>query len=211
MIVTPDAPVNAVNSAHETSEMIARPPGNQPSSACESRTSRRGAWPALSMNPANVNNGIATSTGVSESWKKSIATTERPTPSLWKPSIALVPMTANYGAPSSVMTARASGSQGTSGASRAGDGVQNEAIRDQRERDRHRRLEPPSRKLAERHVAVGSRITDKDEGEIREHAAHRRREQIRADAHDQVELGRQPLQQCGHPDVPPVAARGERA
>ncbi len=67
MIVTPDAPVNAVNRAHDTSVMIASPPGNQPSSAWESRTSRRGACPALSTKPAYVNSGIATSTGVSES------------------------------------------------------------------------------------------------------------------------------------------------
>ena len=40
MIVTPDAPVKAVNNAHATSEIIARPPGSQPSSACERRTNR---------------------------------------------------------------------------------------------------------------------------------------------------------------------------
>ena len=58
-------PVNAVKIAQATREMIASPPGSQPSSACDRRTSRAGACPALSKKPANVNNGIATSTGVS--------------------------------------------------------------------------------------------------------------------------------------------------
>jgi len=52
MIVTPEAPVNAVNSAHDTSVTIASPPGNQPSSAWESLTRRCGASPALSTKPA---------------------------------------------------------------------------------------------------------------------------------------------------------------
>ncbi len=43
MIVTPEAPVKAVNNAQATSEMIASPPGNHPSNACERRTSRAGA------------------------------------------------------------------------------------------------------------------------------------------------------------------------
>ena len=81
MIVTPDAPVKAVNNAHATSEMIARPPGNQPRSACERRTKRAGACPALNRNPAYVNSGIATSTGVSDKPKNSMATTDRSTPS----------------------------------------------------------------------------------------------------------------------------------
>ena len=51
MIVTPEAPVNAVNNAQATSEMIASPPGNQPSSACDRRTNRAGACPALNRKP----------------------------------------------------------------------------------------------------------------------------------------------------------------
>ena len=104
MIVTPDAPVKAVNNAHATSEMIARPPGNQPRSACERRTNRAGACPALNRNPANVNSGIATSTGVSDKPKNSMATTDRSTPSRSNPTNAPAPMTANNGAPSSVTT-----------------------------------------------------------------------------------------------------------
>ena len=42
-MVTPDAPVKAVNSAQATMATIASPPGSQPSSAFDSRTSRRGA------------------------------------------------------------------------------------------------------------------------------------------------------------------------
>ena len=45
MIVTPEAPVNAVNIAQATSEMIASPPGSQPSSACERRTKPRRRLP----------------------------------------------------------------------------------------------------------------------------------------------------------------------
>ncbi len=48
MIVTPDAPVNAVKKAHAAIETIARPPGNQPSTALVRRTSRAGAWLSLS-------------------------------------------------------------------------------------------------------------------------------------------------------------------
>ena len=42
-IVTPEAPVNAVNRAHAASATIARPPSTQPSNAFVSRTSRCGA------------------------------------------------------------------------------------------------------------------------------------------------------------------------
>ena len=104
MIVMPDAPVKAVNSAHATSETIANPPGSQPSSACDSRTNRAGACPALNKKPANVKSGIATRTGVSDNPKNSIATTDRSTPSRSKPTRAPAAITANSGAPSSTTT-----------------------------------------------------------------------------------------------------------
>ncbi len=42
-MVTPVAPVNAVNIAHAITATIARPPGSQPSNALLTRTSRCGA------------------------------------------------------------------------------------------------------------------------------------------------------------------------
>jgi hypothetical protein len=47
-MVTPEAPVSAVNKALATSATIASPPGIQPTSAWVSRTSRFGAWLSLS-------------------------------------------------------------------------------------------------------------------------------------------------------------------
>ena len=43
MIVTPDPPVNVVNSAHTAATMTAMPPGIQPNSARKNRTSRSAA------------------------------------------------------------------------------------------------------------------------------------------------------------------------
>ena len=47
-MVTPEAPVNAVNSALATSATIARPPGIHPNRAVVRRTSRFGAALSLS-------------------------------------------------------------------------------------------------------------------------------------------------------------------
>ncbi len=118
MIVTPDAPVKAVNIAQATSEIMARPPGSQPRSACDRRTNRAGACPALNRKPANVNRGIATSTGVSDNPKNSIATTDRSTPSRSNPTNAPAPMTANNGAPSNVTTTSAIATTPLTGAPR---------------------------------------------------------------------------------------------
>ena len=48
IMVTPEAPVNAVKKAHANKDTIARPAGIQPISALVSRTSRCGA--PLSLN-----------------------------------------------------------------------------------------------------------------------------------------------------------------
>ena len=101
MIVTPEAPVNAVKTAHTARHTIARPPGSQPSNACDNLTSRCGELLSLSRNPASVNNGIAISIGISDRPKNSIATIDRSISERENPSIALAAMIANNGAPSS--------------------------------------------------------------------------------------------------------------
>lgn len=47
-MVTPEAPVSAVNNALATSATIASPPGIQPTSAWVRRTRRLGTWLSLS-------------------------------------------------------------------------------------------------------------------------------------------------------------------
>ena len=64
MIVTPDAPVNAVNTAQETSVTIASPPGIHPKNAFESATNLSGVLLSARMYPAKVNNGMARRVGV---------------------------------------------------------------------------------------------------------------------------------------------------
>ena len=61
MIVTPEAPVNAVNIAQIKSDTIPSPPGKNPKNAFAILINRSGVLLSDSMNPANVNNGIATS------------------------------------------------------------------------------------------------------------------------------------------------------
>ncbi len=51
MIVTPDAPVNTVNSAHVQIVTIARPPGTQPSSAFANRTRRSAVFASARRYP----------------------------------------------------------------------------------------------------------------------------------------------------------------
>ena len=56
-MVTPEAPVNVVKKAHDTSETIARPPGSQPRMACEKLTTRRDALLSAKIKPAKVKIG----------------------------------------------------------------------------------------------------------------------------------------------------------
>ena len=57
MIVSPDPPV--VKAAEATATTIAIPPGIQPKSASQQRTSRAGDWPAARTKPAVVKRGMA--------------------------------------------------------------------------------------------------------------------------------------------------------
>ena len=65
MIVTPDAPVNAVKNAQAARDTSASPPGIQPSKELVNLTRRFGASLSLSTYPANVNSGIAARNGIS--------------------------------------------------------------------------------------------------------------------------------------------------
>jgi len=64
MIVTPEAPVNAVKKAHATNATIANPPGSHPRIAREKLTIRTEARLSARMNPAKVNSGMVYKTGL---------------------------------------------------------------------------------------------------------------------------------------------------
>ena len=63
MIVTPEPPVNVVNSAQTAATMTAMPPGIQPKMARKKRTSRSAAALSASTYPAAVSSGMAGSVG----------------------------------------------------------------------------------------------------------------------------------------------------
>ena len=65
MIVTPDAPLNAVKIAVVNMATTASPPGIQPNRAWARLTSRRGPWLSASRYPAKVKSGIAMRAGKS--------------------------------------------------------------------------------------------------------------------------------------------------
>ncbi len=67
MIVTPEAPLNAVNMAVEKRATTASPPGIHPKSDSASLISRFGALLSARRNPANVKSGMAISAGRSTS------------------------------------------------------------------------------------------------------------------------------------------------
>jgi len=62
-IVMPDPPVNAVKNEQSTAQTTAVPPGIQPNSDRNTRSSRSEARPSARRNPVNVNSGIAASVG----------------------------------------------------------------------------------------------------------------------------------------------------
>ena len=64
MMVTPEAPVNAVKNAQATRTTSGTPPRMPPRKACDSRVSRSGVLPLARMNPAKVKSGMAMSVGV---------------------------------------------------------------------------------------------------------------------------------------------------
>ncbi len=64
MIVTPEAPVNAVKNAHAAVQTNAKPPGIQPNIAPVNRTNRFGALLSLNKYPAKVKSGIAARNGM---------------------------------------------------------------------------------------------------------------------------------------------------
>ena len=59
----PDPPVKAVKNEHSTAQTTAVPPGIQPNSARNTRSSRSEACPSASRNPVSVNSGMAASVG----------------------------------------------------------------------------------------------------------------------------------------------------
>ncbi len=67
MIVTPEAPLNAVKIAVEKSATTASPPGIHPKSDPASLIRRLGAWLSARRKPANVKSGMAISAGRSTS------------------------------------------------------------------------------------------------------------------------------------------------
>src|SRR5690606_4687315 len=202
MIVTPDAPVNAVKSAHAASEIIASPPGSQPSSACDKATSRRGALPSLKRNPANVKSGMATSTGVSDRPKNSMPMTERSTLSLRKPAIALAAITAKSGAPSSVSTTSATATQTTSATRQCPQQAGRVAERDHAECDRYGQLRRPGRQTVEQHVLVSVGVADERERIPGEQAAHGERERLGGGPRGALPARREPARERRHRDVP---------
>ena len=64
-MVTPDAPVKAVNKAQVTRETIASPPGIHPRKTRVKRTSRSDVLLSPIIYPARVNRGSAIKRGVS--------------------------------------------------------------------------------------------------------------------------------------------------
>src|SRR5690606_13617052 len=133
--------------------------------------SRCGALPSLSRNPANVKSGIATSTGVSERPKNSMPMTERSTPSSWKPAIALAPMTADSGAPSSVSTMSSREIHTTSAARQRAEQAGRVGERDDGEHDRNRQLRGPSRQPVEQDILVAVGVAHEHPGVPGEQAA----------------------------------------
>ncbi len=67
-MVTPEPPVNTVKNAHNIAHTTAVPPGNQPKSERNTRSSRCGAPPSASSTPTSVKSGIDASVGLVESW-----------------------------------------------------------------------------------------------------------------------------------------------
>ena len=63
MIVTPDAPVNAVKNEQVIKATSATPPGSHPKSARAKSTSRCGVFDSAMIVPAKVNSGIAMNRG----------------------------------------------------------------------------------------------------------------------------------------------------
>src|SRR5690606_33117871 len=212
MIVTPEAPVNAVKSAHTASAIIASPPGSQPSSARDRRTSRCGAPPSLSKNPANVKSGIATSTGASAIPKNSIATTDKSISARAKPSIAPAAMIAKSGTPSaaSKTSNTPAPSMSSLSAERGRGRAQHIAVRDQRERGGHHDLEPPSRELEQR-VSVLVRCSHERVRIPRDGGADGRGERAPDHDHDAPQRRRENAVGELDRDVLAVAARSDRA
>ena len=91
------------------------------------------------------------------------------------------------------------------------DGLRDELPCDQRERDRHDRLEPPRRDVAEHRVAELARVADECPRSPSECGADGRAEHIGAYACDDAQPRRQPAGDGAHRDMPPVAAGRQRA
>ena len=100
-MVTPDAPVNAVNRAQATNPTIARPAGIQPNMARVNAMRRSDVFASAIRYPANVKSGNATNNGVSVIRYISIATTDKFTSVARNPNIAAAKTTAKRGAPRS--------------------------------------------------------------------------------------------------------------
>ena len=107
-IVTPEPPVNAVNTAQLASTTTASPPGIQPMSACANATMRFGALLSARKYPATVNNGIASSTGWLASRYNSTITAAVSIPCDANPYREIAPIIVNSGAPRNTSAMRAS-------------------------------------------------------------------------------------------------------
>ncbi len=98
-MVMPEAPVRAVKRAHTKIAIMAKPPGNQPSRACEKFTRRAGALLAASVKPVRAKSGIAVKVGVSAIRYISMKMIVRSISAKKKCNKARAPITANNGVP----------------------------------------------------------------------------------------------------------------
>ncbi len=62
-MVTPDAPVKVVNTAHAMMVQMPSPPGSQPSDACANRTVRSAVRDSAIRKPARMNSGMVNRIG----------------------------------------------------------------------------------------------------------------------------------------------------
>jgi len=98
-MVTPEAPVSAVKAAQVISATRARPPGIQPISARETRSSRWGLPLSAIRYPEKANNGMLIRIGMLAMRYISMITSEESSSTRAKLASALVAMTTKSGTP----------------------------------------------------------------------------------------------------------------